>query len=165
MLLLCMAELLEFSKILKCKRESKGLFKSWNIYGYNKVYMGIISLAYQLIIFYKLVAKGVCYSNKHNHLWKGLWKQNAIKNCVYNFEIGDVGRFFYAWDWSWQHALDNNLTTEIAKFYHWIRDERFCILSMIINFLTTFNQELVWTPCIMHRCVISTLFGSCFSFF
>jgi len=65
---LCRARLLEFSKILKCECESKGLFKSWNIYGYNKVYMGIISLAYQLIIFYKLAAKGVCYSNKHNHL-------------------------------------------------------------------------------------------------
>jgi hypothetical protein len=24
---------------------------------------------------------------------------------------------------------------------------------------------LVWTPCLMHRCVISTIFGSCFSFF
>ncbi len=24
---------------------------------------------------------------------------------------------------------------------------------------------LVWTPCLMHRCVISTMFGSCFSFF
>ncbi len=23
----------------------------------------------------------------------------------------------------------------------------------------------VWTPCLMHRCVISTMFGSCFSFF
>ncbi len=39
---LCRAELLEFSKILKCKCENKGLFKSWNIYGYNKVYMGIM---------------------------------------------------------------------------------------------------------------------------
>lgn len=107
--------------------------------------MGIISLAYQLIIFYKLVAKGVCYSNKHNHLWKGFWKKNAIKNCVYNFEIGDVGCFFYAWDWSWQHALDNNLTTKIAKFYQWIRDEHFCILSMIIKFLTILNQEYVFT--------------------
>ncbi len=24
---------------------------------------------------------------------------------------------------------------------------------------------LVWTQCLMHRCVISTMFGSCFSFF
>ncbi len=24
---------------------------------------------------------------------------------------------------------------------------------------------LVWTPCLMHRCVISIMFGSCFSFF
>jgi hypothetical protein len=39
---LCRAELLEFSKILKCKRENKGLFKSWNIYGYSGVYMGIM---------------------------------------------------------------------------------------------------------------------------
>jgi len=39
---LCRAELLEFSKILKCEREHEGLFKSWNIYGYNGVYMGIM---------------------------------------------------------------------------------------------------------------------------
>ncbi len=39
---LCRAELLEFSKILKCKCENKSLFKSWNIYGYNGVYIGIM---------------------------------------------------------------------------------------------------------------------------
>jgi hypothetical protein len=38
-----------------------------------------------------------------------------------------------------------NLTTKIAKFYHWIRDEHFCILSMIIKFLTILNQEYVFT--------------------
>jgi hypothetical protein len=26
-------------------------------------------------------------------------------------------------------------------------------------------RVLVWTPCIMHRCVISTMFGWCFWFF
>jgi hypothetical protein len=28
-----------------------------------------------------------------------------------------------------------------------------------------FHDILVWTPCLMHRCVISTMFGSCFSSF
>jgi len=32
------------------------------------------------------------------------------------------------------------------------------------NFLWN-NKILVWTLCLMHRCVISTLFRSCFSFF
>jgi hypothetical protein len=27
------------------------------------------------------------------------------------------------------------------------------------------SPTLVWTLCLMHRCVISTMFGSCFSFF
>ncbi len=25
------------------------------------------------------------------------------------------------------------------------------------------SHAIVWTPCLMHRCVISTMFGSCFS--
>jgi hypothetical protein len=34
------------------------------------------------------------------------------------------------------------------------------------SFTTSFNIfRLVWTPCLMHRCVISTMFDSCFSFF
>jgi hypothetical protein len=33
------------------------------------------------------------------------------------------------------------------------------------NTHTTNTPALVWTPYLMHRCVISTMFGSCFSFF
>jgi hypothetical protein len=76
---------------------------------------------------------------------KDFQNKMLLKIVFVTFEIGDNGRFFYAWDWSWQHALDNNLTTKIAKFYHWIRDERSCIMSVIIKFLTILNQEYVFT--------------------
>ncbi len=45
------------------------------------------------------------------------------------------------WAWSWMAWMDRRLISS------WIK------------------MILVWTPCLMHRCVISTMFGSCFSFF
>jgi hypothetical protein len=78
-------------------------------------------------------------------MWKGFSKQNAIKNCLYNFWNWRHWIFSYALGLKLTTCTRQNLTTKIAKFYHWIRDEHFCILSMIIKFLTILNQEYVFT--------------------
>jgi hypothetical protein len=60
----------------------------------------------------------------------------------------------------------------------WHSITTYCIAWQVCNILIDTYLTLVWTPCLMHRCVciwrylclmhryvISTMFGSCFSFF
>ncbi len=52
------------------------------------------------------------------------------------------------------------LHIEVWFFFSFLK---FCL--GVDDFPWPLQPWLVWTPCLMHRCVISTMFGSCFSFF
>ncbi len=62
--------------------------------------------------------------------------------------------FFPVWCQPWMDDKTDGWTGHMMKKLHEKWPGR--LLLYVI---------LVWTPCPIHRCVISTLFGSCFSFF
>ncbi len=70
-------------------------------------------------------------------------------------------------DWDEHLSLSSTIREfdkkeKVAHPRHYTKN--YCPTQMVQKGLSL-KTKLVWTPCLMHRCVISTMFGSCFRFF